>query len=429
MKVATTRSCERGDVGEPEMGVTAHAKFGPSGAHRWIPCPASIRECEGLPDETSWEAAEGTAFHWLVEVCLRTGLEPKDFLGHKRLVDGFEFTINDDMCAAARNGLFFLRQFENEPDAKIFIEQRVDLSNWLGPDQFGTLDVGIILPRKREIVVWDWKYGRGVPVYAEKNDQIITYGGGFWDTVAWQFMQSEFPHDDVTFRLCIEQPRILGAGGEWRVTLREVFDHMEKARRSADLARSEDAPYNPGEKQCQWCPARTTCNARAEYLLNIPAYGFERMDRDDLLGREPRLPSKLTPARLSYIFRHRKAFKAWLEEIEAKCYAAAERGDPVPSLKLVEGRHPARRYRENQKHHAEVALAAVLGEDAYQKTLLSPAQAEDALKRVDGTFYEERLAEFVDLGKPGVMLVPEEDRRPAIKSTLDMFLEGESPLM
>lgn len=385
-------------------------------------CPASIIECEGLPDETSVEAAEGTVFHWLCEVCLRTGLDPEDFLGSVREHAGFTFKINEEMARSARNGLFFLRQFEAKRGAEMFTELRVDLSRWLGKNQFGTLDVGLVFPRKRQVIVWDWKYGRGVPVYAQDNAQIACYAAGFWDTVASEFFEHEPDPETIEFRLCIEQPRIPGAGGEWVVTLGDIFRHMKKARRAVTLSKLPEPPYIPGEKQCEWCPARQTCSARAEYLLDVVSQDFEAIDKWDRFDLEPRLPPEVTPERRSYIIRHRKAFEGWLNHLYSSALYDAQQGDPVPGLKLVQNRRPARRYYEAQIHHAEARLRARLGSKAFNRTLLSPAQAEERLGR---EAYAEELEEFVDQGTPGVSLVPEEDSRPQVKSTIEMFEDGD----
>ena len=48
----------------------AHAKLSPSSAERWMTCPGSVALCDGLVDEGSSFAAEGTAAHWVAEQIL-----------------------------------------------------------------------------------------------------------------------------------------------------------------------------------------------------------------------------------------------------------------------------------------------------------------------------------------------------------------------
>ena len=44
-----------------------HSTFSPSGTDRWVACPASIQLSEGIPDETSKYAIEGTLAHKVCE--------------------------------------------------------------------------------------------------------------------------------------------------------------------------------------------------------------------------------------------------------------------------------------------------------------------------------------------------------------------------
>jgi hypothetical protein len=65
-----------------------HSVFGPSGAHRWLNCPGSIKAEEGIPDTGSAYAIEGTNAHQLAELCLITGKNAEDFIGQ-------EFPLNN----------------------------------------------------------------------------------------------------------------------------------------------------------------------------------------------------------------------------------------------------------------------------------------------------------------------------------------------
>ena len=95
------------------------------------------------------------------------------------------------------------------------VERQVGLDPWL-PGQFGTLDVGIINDAKREAVIWDWKWGAGVPVSPVKNPQLMLYALGFWNDFI-------LPGLEYDFRLIIEQPRIPGGGGEWVLSHDELM--------------------------------------------------------------------------------------------------------------------------------------------------------------------------------------------------------------
>lgn len=62
------------------MAEIEHCRTGASGAVRWINCPTSLAMEDHFANEGSPEADEGTLGHSLLEVCLITGSDPKDYL-------------------------------------------------------------------------------------------------------------------------------------------------------------------------------------------------------------------------------------------------------------------------------------------------------------------------------------------------------------
>ena len=73
-----------------------HALLGPSSAHRWLACPPSARLEEGMDDQGSEYAREGTLAHRLGELRLRERWEP----GPDRALD-FEEVRSDPMYSGA----------------------------------------------------------------------------------------------------------------------------------------------------------------------------------------------------------------------------------------------------------------------------------------------------------------------------------------
>ena len=61
------------------------------------------------------------------------------------------------------------------------MEQRLPIfrGNTAGvPEQFGTSDTVIIREAERLLIINDLKYGRGVQVWAEENEQLMLYALG-----------------------------------------------------------------------------------------------------------------------------------------------------------------------------------------------------------------------------------------------------------
>ena len=393
-----------------------HSSLGPSSWSRWIRCPGSVRAQQGIPDQARYEAAEGTVFHELVADCLELGLEPEDYVGGGRglEVDGFWVEYDEEMCASARDGLDFVRNVAAEPGWQLYVETRVDISKWTLPGQFGTADVILVNIEKRQIIVFDWKYGKE-PVYPQENYQAQGYCLGAWQTICGKLFGWDPAGIDVT--IIIEQPRVAGAGGAWKTTMKRVLEFGQHAKRQAVLSQEPDAPRVPGKEQCRWCRARDFCGAYAEWHLEMIGLEFDELDGDEPPALDP--PEDVTPERRSMLLKMRPMLNQWLDALHKAAYRDAELGDPVPGLKLVEGKHPARKWAENAAHKAETVLRKTLGDEAYHPpVLLSPAQSE---KKLGKARYVELLDRFVDKGSPQPILVPEEDSRPRLESVVDMF--------
>lgn len=88
----------------------------------------------------------------------------------------------------------------NNSDALFKIEQRLDFSEWV-PDGFGTGDFVIIADGTMEVC--DLKYGKGVPVSANNNKQMMLYALG-------AIAEFNFLYDIQKVRMTIIQPRLDG---------------------------------------------------------------------------------------------------------------------------------------------------------------------------------------------------------------------------
>lgn len=152
-----------------------HAFLSASASHRWINCPPSAKLCEGIKDESSPYAQEGTDCHelcaYLVEKALgRDVKDPTESLTY----------YNGEMqnCAEEYTN-YVLEQYEKAKaycsDPMVFIEQRLDFSRWV-ENGFGTGDCVIIADEVLHII--DYKHGLGVLVESEGNTQMMCYALG-----------------------------------------------------------------------------------------------------------------------------------------------------------------------------------------------------------------------------------------------------------
>lgn len=387
-----------------------HSSLGPSQWDRWVRCPGSIEATAGLPDNTSWEAAEGTVFHEMVAECAQKDHDPELFIGQVHEVEGHVIEIDDMMAYSAHDGLEFIRSLQDDPKWEVRIEEEVDISSWAGPDQFGNADMIAWNLHERRVIVFDWKYGQGVPVYPETSYQCRGYALGAW----WTFFHDKIGYDPdrIQVDIMIEQPRIPSAGGTWTTSLGDLLlwgAHVKEQRLRAD-----EIGLVPGEKQCYFCTARTKCDALAEWSLDMMGMSFEDLDTMN----EFKPPSPLTPERRSAVLRARPLIEKWFGDLHASAYHDASAGLAVPGLKLQPGRRPRRKW--NDEPAAEDEAIGWLGRDRAftEPKFRSPAQIQQIVGRKNFiAFFEE----FVLHGEPKLVLVVDEDGSPGEAPIIEEF--------
>ena len=391
-----------------------HSSRSPSSAHRWMRCYGAPSAEASVGDSAGEDAARGTAFHEIMSLCIEFDLEPDNFAGSEVEADGFTFEVDEDMVRFARKGLDRIRELAT--GCELFVEQWVDLEPWLGPGEGGTLDIGIINRIAREITVFDWKYGAGVPVDPVENEQLQLYALGLWQKVGF-FAFKGVPESEIKVQIIIEQPRHQGGGGEWMIPLTDLFDFGGRARAAAIESRKPNAPRMAGEVQCKFCKAKATCGEHARFNLDLVSAKFEDLDEAEELDVAPPLvsPEDLTPERKAFIVRHAGMFTAWIEALHASTLVDALAGRPTPGLKAVVGQQGKRVYTDREA--ALAFLKPKLGDAAVKIEPISPTQAEKKLTKDDYT----ELKKLVTRSPGRPILVPVSDIRAPIEPSTAKF--------
>jgi hypothetical protein len=398
-----------------------HARIGPSSLARVIRCPGSVRESQGVPRTSSIFAAEGTVLHEIAAACLDFDMEPDDWVGATMSADGFDFEITSELVACMYRALDWLR----EQDGEFYVEKRVKLDKWM-PDQFGTCDVGIWQPKTETVVIFDWKFGMGVPVQAFENEQGCAYALGFVDTYL-----TPLGIRPKHVRIIIEQPRCAGGGNysePWDISYDRLLEFGGMMRWAFKQANDPQAPLTPGPKQCTFCDARlrrpapgdvTGCGAYDRHLAQMFGADFDDLDA----GSEIAPPENVTALRRSLIVRNAKTVEKWLAQLHDDSITAAEHGQPDPGMKMVAGRKGHRKWKDAKK--AEVLLKQALHDEAFTFKLKSPTGAEkDMLPRKGKEGHPKtwvKLEKLIDQDQGRPVLVFQDDDRPALPSLSDQF--------
>ena len=302
-----------------------HALVGASKAHQWMLCPPSVKWEMQFPETESSEAAkEGAVAHRLAEHHLTKILDGKKVTtpGAMKKDPLYKPAMEEHVatyCDVITGTLTEMREAGDDPI--IYLEQELDLSKWI-PEGFGTADC--ILIGNGVLHVFDFKYGRGVPVVAEENPQLKLYGLGALEEFSVLYDISEVV-------LHIIQPR-LDSITDWRVS-RDVLEKWGEfvVKPTAQKAYKGEGEYNPGEDQCRWCRCKNVCRAYNNYMLDQAKARFND------LGEE-RQPNELSPEEIAEMLKSVEAIKSWANKVaEYAQDQAVNHGVVWPGYKLVEG--------------------------------------------------------------------------------------------
>lgn len=373
----------------------AHALLSASGAHRWMNCtPSAVLESQ-FSDTTSEAAKEGTLAHEMAEAKLQHLFNTQNYRKatltrtlnkikknelYQSEMDGY----TDDYVAYVRKSAM---EFEKSP--YIAIEKRLDLTAYI-PDGFGTADCVMIGERTLHII--DLKYGKGVPVSAEDNPQLMIYALG-----ALEAYKMLFAIDRV--KMSIVQPRIDNTNSS-EYTVKELMEFGDKVKHYADIAIKGDGEQTPGD-WCRFCRARQQCRARADKNIEL---AFE-------VSKKPPL---ITNEEVGEYLRKGEDVAKWLSELQDYALAECLAGRDVDGYKAVEGRG-SRSWTD-----MDAAFEAIIEEGTneamlYERKPLSLAQVE---KLMGKAHFEDVAGEYVikNPGKP--TLVPSTDKREAITNKI-----------
>jgi hypothetical protein len=404
----------------------AHAKLSPSGAHRWMRCPGSVVLEAQYPDESSSYAREGTAAHELAALVLEDNdADAQSYVG-KRIAyndhgEDVVWPITQDMADYVDDYVKLVR--ERAEGATLLVERKLPIDHITGEEgATGTSDVVIIDHVNAEIVVIDLKYGMGVRVSAEENEQTQLYALGALEEYS---VLGEFQY----VSMIIHQPR-LNHVSEWTITVEQLLTFAKSASFAAgqcDLARSLDGEdaiagfLSPGEKQCRFCKAKATCPALRAEITEVVG-GSSAATLDDFAEFTPETVDMQTgdnylPIAMAKVGMVEDWCKAVRAEVERRLLA----GQRVDGYKLVEGKRGPRKWADPADTEALFKSFRLRQDEMYDLSLISPTKAEKLFKKNPKRWakVQERITQST--GKPSVTPVTDTRQEIAVQSVADDF--------
>ena len=387
------------------MPVGSHALLGASSAHRWLICPPIARLEEQFKDRGSSFAEEGTAAHELAELALAkrfklmatrsVNTKLKKFRSENSYYDQSMEDYVEAYCDLVEE------RVNHYQDAVIELEQKVDFTKWV-PEGFGTSDVVVLADNTIEII--DLKYGKGVPVDAYLNPQLMLYALGAVD-------KYDIIYEFDTVRMTIVQPRLDNVS-TFEIDKEELLYWADNyvAPRAAQ-AWEGTGEWTITDDVVKFSKVRAQLRLRAER-------NFSLVDKYEL--KESPL---LTNEEIAEILDRAPEIKKWLDHVEQ--YAlnkALTEGEEFPGWKVVAGR-------SNRKISDEESLLFLLEAEGFDDDEILKPRALQAIGQLEKVVGKKKFAELASdfivkpEGKP--VLVTEKDKRPALNSMEDALNDFE----
>jgi hypothetical protein len=331
------------------------------------------------PKPSSKYADEGTLLHNIISEVLETDKAPIEFLGTKYNDVVFTKELLEDKLFPA---LDLLDEVDPKKEMEYATETRVGFGDFL-PDVFGSTDLlGRIGSRA---IVLDWKFGDGVTVTAEENQQLM-----FYAAAAMRTKESQWVFDGATEIECIiiQPPEIR----RWVTTPERIKAFENELKMAVQIAQKPNAPLQHGE-HCRWCAAKPVCPKMTGAVDRALMLKIQELDADQIGG----------------YLKNADILEQWITDLRALAHQVLDAGKPVPGWKLVAKRATRQWVDEIQ---AAEALIPMLDnpKDVFVEKIISPAQAEKLLKKAK----KELPKDLVVAISSGSTLAPVDDPRPAV---------------
>jgi hypothetical protein len=360
---------------------------GGSTAKRVINCPGSVAMVQKMPPKPSSKYAdEGTLLHDTIAEHLATLQPLESFLGKKHEDQVLTQDLIDDKLVPA---LALLDEIDPKQEMSYEVETRVGFGDLL-PGVFGSTD--FVGRMGDKAVVLDWKFGDGVMVSAEENEQLMFYAAAAMrtDALKWAFEGA------TEIECVIVQPPMIR---RWTTTPERIAQFEHQLVKAVKAAEQPDAGLKAGD-HCRWCAAKPVCPQMTGAVERAALVKIKEIDA----------------ATLGQYLAKADVLEGWITDLRALAFQLLEKNVPVPGYKLVQ-KQARRQWVDEAKASAALHdMGVPRGELFSPEEIRSPAQIEKVLKK-------RKLAlpdELVKSVSSGTTLASEDDSRPAVLQLGDL---------
>lgn len=380
-----------------------HAILSPSSAKRWINCTPSALLAEEAGSKSSVYAEEGTLAHEIAEYALTKYLEGE----YDPIIDDAVPLKNEHL----ENPLFgvdmadYIRSYceyvigegyemqKQDGGCRTFLERRVDITDF-APDSFGSVDVTHVSDKTIHII--DLKYGTGVRVSADMNEQMLMYALGTLKSLKTDHIEK--------IRMTIAQVR-LDHYDTFEMSKKDLLAWAEKVLKPAAKMAIQGIGKQVIGSWCGFCPVKAQCRAQRDAILA----DFEEKPEPLLLSDEE----------IVDLIGKIDTYKSWIESVNKYVYDRAIQGHKWEGYKLIAGR--SSRVIKDEAKIRQALLNEFLEDEVLNIKLKGIGDLEKLLgKKV----FSARFGDAIE-SRPGApKLVPESAKGVEYSPLCDFDVEG-----
>lgn len=445
-----------------------HSLISPSGASSWSKCVGYVRGIHNSrslnPDNPA--SVEGTAGHFILEICLTYKVDPLYFHLLDRIPDNVAHDIKkwrDNVIAKEHNSpdvhslvvrladSILKREVDQEFKTelhkvyehiekyldlgyKLVPEARVSLFDFLWHKQCdGTSDIVMFSKKYNHIIIADLKYGRGIEVFPENSKQLMLYALG-----VMSMLSSRFDLNTVSIDIVICQPRINNRSWDlWSTDYKTLYNFAMMIRVKSwkalavigDESLITEEDFVPSVKSCMFCSHKKDCKPRfnkveldltamlADSGINLSSNLIpESADSSKSIGK---VLSGVTTPELVKMHLSSPFILGFLKDVESELKNRADKGNPIKGMKLVSGRN-SRKWKVKADQLEVLLKDRGLYDDLIVIKLPSPAYF--CKKTVDSDD-KEFIMTHIETVKGRPILTSESDRRLSLDDEKNKVIE------
>jgi len=403
-----------------------HARLGCS-SPLWRFCPGSVRENAKYPNISNPAAADGTASHLLLELCMVNGVRAEQYLGqvigigHPDSSGLMGWFVESDRVARVQMGLDYIFKRVEELK-KTYSGCRVSVLSetksvpgyiYNRSDWWGTCDISITATTQNndfmyEYEIADYKDGRRY-VSEVANTQLLDYLLG---KISVYFAGREKQLSEPLLRTTIIQPKVSKPIRTYGTTMSELKKHGDIMYRAAIATDDPNAPLIPGKHCNHFCRHKTNCEAQSQSKIERGSI----MDNNIVEKVETSLTT-MPAVELAKILNAEEVLMAAIAKAKSEAIRRLKEGQPVDGWVMGTGRASSV-WNEDKEIIAKKLKGMGLKKDEIAPpSLISPAQARKLEWTDQRRKNLENLISVVD-GKPCLV------KGVAVKKSVDNMFMG-----